>query len=302
MSRWLPSGSGGGCGRVGEAPEARPRRIAPLDLAAELPGGPAAHMAMLGQLPCPPHVVLGVHAVVEAPPRDALIRQMAARVVETAEMRPPLLGETHLLAADAVARRLDTQLADRGHLVAGPAQQGGQGPQMGGHAPPRIVPWVAAGSSVPAIGRSMRPAISSGAAGALPRKGTGVIRLPVRLIGICVARWPAVPGVPEIGASGRARAAALVHHQRLADLPLDHGRGQPGRDVVVAAGRIGNDHAHRPLRPGGAGEPRRGQGGCDQPGLRRFTASPLPLSRARCTAARRAAAGPAHAPRGRAGS
>ena len=70
-------------------------------------------MQGLGQVPGSAHVVVVVHAVHELLARVPLLAQVHLVVVDGAELGPTLFGQADIVKADAIARRVDMQLAHR---------------------------------------------------------------------------------------------------------------------------------------------------------------------------------------------
>ena len=114
-----------------QMPERRPRRIAPLDHPAHLPGLPDGRVMFLRQMPGPELVAVVRHPVRVALSGQPVVGQPEIPVVGPAELRPALLVRHHLLEADAVTRRIDVQLSDRPRLVSCVAENLGQMRQGG---------------------------------------------------------------------------------------------------------------------------------------------------------------------------
>ena len=76
------------------------------------------------------HVVVVVHAVAELLAGIAAIGEVHVVVVDRAQMRPAFLGEDDVVEADAVARRVDVQLAHGIGLIAAVAEGLGDGRQV----------------------------------------------------------------------------------------------------------------------------------------------------------------------------
>ena len=115
---------------VGQVPERRPGRVAPLDGARHLFAGPVGGMAVLRQVPGPPAIFVVRHAVQVAAARIALVGQEQVVIVRPAEVGSPFLAEDDVVEADPVARRIYMQLADRIGLIAVVAEGLGQGRQI----------------------------------------------------------------------------------------------------------------------------------------------------------------------------
>jgi len=110
----------------GEIPEPRPRGIAAADLPRRHPRGPVGDVQRVRQVPRRPAVFVVAHAVQELRPGMARVGQRDFVIVGPAEMRAPFLGAQHVVETDAVAHRVDVQLAGGEGLVAGAAEGVGQ--------------------------------------------------------------------------------------------------------------------------------------------------------------------------------
>ena len=116
---------------VGDMPQGRPARIAPLDHPGGLAGGPVGDVQAFRQVPGAVQIVVVVHAVQVLLARRALFGQVHVVVVHRAQLRAAFLGQQDVVEADAVALRVQVHLAHRVGLVAAVAKALGQRGQRG---------------------------------------------------------------------------------------------------------------------------------------------------------------------------
>ena len=115
---------------VGQVPERRPGRVAALDGAHHRTRRPVGGVGVFRQVPRAADVAVVAHAVAELPAGEALVAEEQLVVVGHAVLGAALLVQNHVVEADAVALRVDVQLADRVGLVAGGAKRPGKGGQV----------------------------------------------------------------------------------------------------------------------------------------------------------------------------
>ena len=95
--------------------------------------GPVGHVQVVGKVPGVPAVFVVAHAVGELLARVAGVGEGHLVIVGPAEMAAAFLGQQRVVKADAVAGRVDVQLADGAGLVARGREGPGQRPGLGGH-------------------------------------------------------------------------------------------------------------------------------------------------------------------------
>ncbi len=102
---------------VRDVPERGACRVPSFDRSGRRPGDPVRDVELLWKVPCAPAVLVVAHAVHELLPGIASIGKEELVIIHP-QVTPALFGQKSIIESDAIALRIDVELAYRGGLIA----------------------------------------------------------------------------------------------------------------------------------------------------------------------------------------